>query len=176
MLITKGGVLKLADFGLSRFVQLNGKAEYTNKVITRWYRPPELFLGATEYGPAVDMWSVGCILGELLVQAAILPGKSETEQLDKIFELCGTPTNETWPDALKTKAWSRSPPAKMYKRCIKERFKGCPAGAVDLLDKLLTLDPKLRPSASECLNHDWLWQEPLPKKPDEYVLIFAELL
>ena len=57
MLIKKDGTLKLADFGLSRFVQEKG--EYTNKVITRWYRPPELLLGAQAYGPAVDMWSVG---------------------------------------------------------------------------------------------------------------------
>ncbi|CAI0396786.1 unnamed protein product, partial [Linum tenue] len=85
------GNLKLADFGLARSFSNDHNANLTNRVITLWYRPPELLLGATKYGPAVDMWSVGCIFAELLHGKPIFPGKDEPEQLNKIFELCGSP-------------------------------------------------------------------------------------
>lgn len=120
MLVTRDGTLKLADFGLSRFVQEKG--EYTNRVITRWYRPPELLLGETRYTSAIDMWSVGCILGELLLQKPILQGKNELDQLAVTFELCGTPTKETWPDAFKLPLWQKMSPNTFNKRRLKEVF------------------------------------------------------
>jgi cyclin-dependent kinase 12/13 len=85
LLITNQGQLKLADFGLSRPFDTDQQRPYTNRVITLWYRPPELLLGATAYGPAIDMWSAGCILAELLVRKAILPGKNEFEQVGPFF-------------------------------------------------------------------------------------------
>lgn len=63
ILVSNRGVLKLADFGLARWYQKRRKADYTNRVITLWYRPPELLLGATVYGPEVDMWSAGWVEG-----------------------------------------------------------------------------------------------------------------
>ena len=75
--------------------------QLTNRVITLWYRPPELLLGSQLYGPAVDMWSVGCIFAELLLKKPILPGKNEFEQIDKIFKMFGTPTEQTWPGLTK---------------------------------------------------------------------------
>lgn len=95
LLIDESGQLKLADFGLARPFDDQNK-QYTNRVITLWYRPPELLLGATQYGPAIDLWSAGCILAELLLRKPILPGRNEFEQLDLIFRLQGTPTEETW--------------------------------------------------------------------------------
>lgn len=71
--------------------------KYTNMVVTRWYRPPELLMGATEYTPAIDIWGVGCVFGEILRRRAILPGKSDLDQLELIWNLCGTPTENTWP-------------------------------------------------------------------------------
>jgi CTD kinase subunit alpha len=62
ILINRRGELKLADFGLARFYQKRRRADYTNRVITLWYRPPELLFGATVYGPEVDMWSAGYLL------------------------------------------------------------------------------------------------------------------
>jgi len=100
LLIDNKGILKLADFGLARPYTTNeGANPLTNRVITLWYRPPELLLGAQAYGPAVDMWSAGCIFAELLHGKPILPGKDELEQLDLIFKLCGSPTMENWPEA-----------------------------------------------------------------------------
>ncbi|PNX91220.1 cyclin-dependent kinase, partial [Trifolium pratense] len=77
LLIDNEGNLKLADFGLARSFSNEHNANLTNRVITLWYRPPELLLGTTRYGPAVDMWSVGCIFAELLHGKPIFPGKDE---------------------------------------------------------------------------------------------------
>jgi serine/threonine-protein kinase BUR1 len=155
LLITQKGVLKLADFGLSRF-QLN-KSKYTNCVITRWYRPPELLLGATEYTSKIDMWSVGCILGEFMLREEILPGQSEFDQLDLIWKTCGSPTQESWSNAFSLPQWQQCKPDKNYPRRVRERFRqsNFSPEAIDLLDKLLVLDPEKRLSAEECLAHPW---------------------
>ena len=81
ILITKQGILKLADFGLARAFSISAKGQgnrYTNRVVTLWYRPPELLLGERNYGPAVDMWGAGCIMAEMwtrspIMQASISP-------------------------------------------------------------------------------------------------------
>lgn len=74
----------------------SNEGEFTNKVITLWYRPPELLLGETRYGTAVDIWSAGCILAEIILGRPIFTGKTEMDQLKLIFDLIGTPTKNTW--------------------------------------------------------------------------------
>lgn len=132
LLISNDGSLRIADFGLARTYDTNisnsresghrGKErKYTNCVVTRWYRPPELLLGARQYGGEVDIWGIGfvsvsrslylvqalnlipsCVLGEMFTRRPILPGTSDLDQLEKIWGLCGTPNQHTWPhyDAL----------------------------------------------------------------------------
>lgn len=80
LLLDNQGHLKIGDWGLARSWNEN-KIGYTNKVITLWYRPPELLLGEVNYGPAIDMWSVGCIFAELLFGSPILPGRDEMHQV-----------------------------------------------------------------------------------------------
>jgi mitogen-activated protein kinase 15 len=92
-------LLKLADFGLARsLADLQGEsmtnAQLTDYVATRWYRAPEILLGSHKYTFGVDMWSCGCILGELLTGRPIFPGKSTMNQLDLIFEVTGVPSPE----------------------------------------------------------------------------------
>lgn len=77
LLLDNGGVLKIADFGLASFFDPNHKQPMTSRVVTLWYRPPELLLGATDYGVGVDLWSAGCILAELLAGKPIMPGRTE---------------------------------------------------------------------------------------------------
>jgi serine/threonine protein kinase len=96
LLLTKNLELKVADFGLAR--SMRGDQLFTNKVVTLWYRAPELLLGATSYDASIDMWSIGCVLAELFIGHPLFQGKAELEQINKIFELCGTPTLENWPD------------------------------------------------------------------------------
>ncbi|KAF9111614.1 serine/threonine protein kinase, CMGC, CDC2/CDK sub [Mortierella sp. AM989] len=165
LLISNNGTLKIADFGLARPFKPEGE-DYTSKVVTRWYRPPELFLGQKKYGPAVDMWGIGCVFGEMLFGRPVLQGNSDQDQLDKIFQLCGSPTEETMP------GWSSLPGLeekgvvyqvnKTYPRKLKEDFEPYGTLAADLMDKLLVLDPKKRLTAFAASDHDYLWVEPLP--------------
>ncbi len=91
---------KLADFGLARSIAMKeeeGPPVLTEYVATRWYRAPEILLGSTKYSKAVDMWSVGCIIGELLTGKAIFPGSSTLNQIERILELTGRPTQRVPP-------------------------------------------------------------------------------
>ncbi|XP_031117006.1 cyclin-dependent kinase C-2-like [Ipomoea triloba] len=165
LLIDNEGNLKLADFGLARSFSGDQNAHLTNRVITLWYRPPELLLGATKYGPAVDMWSVGCIFAELLFGKPVLPGKNEPEQLSKIFELCGTPDEINWPGVSQVPWYNKFKPARPAKRRVREVFRHFDRHALDLLDKMLTLDPSLRISAKDALDAEYFWTDPLPCDP-----------
>jgi cyclin-dependent kinase 12/13 len=140
---------------------------YTNRVITLWYRPPELLLGAQIYGPAIDMWSVGCIFAELLLRKPILPGRNEPEQLDCICKLLGTPTEQTWPGVSKLVHYDMFMSGKaVYQNRFQDKFGGLDRVAQDLLQKLLSMDPTKRISAKEALDHDYFWTDPLPAKPE----------
>nr|CAB3491305.1 unnamed protein product [Digitaria exilis] len=99
ILIDDNGVLKIADFGLATFFDPDNQKPLTSRVATLWYRPPELLLGATKYGPSVDMWSTGCILAELLSGKPILPGRTEVQATvtflriwDRMYSYLSTPT------------------------------------------------------------------------------------
>ncbi|RUS20671.1 hypothetical protein BC937DRAFT_94662 [Endogone sp. FLAS-F59071] len=89
------GELKIADFGLARDWGDPGRA-MTSQVVTRWYRAPELLMGAKQYSYAVDIWSVGCIFAELMLRTPYFAGESDIDQLTKIFHALGTPTEQEW--------------------------------------------------------------------------------
>ncbi|MED6213911.1 hypothetical protein PIB30_098032 [Stylosanthes scabra] len=164
LLIDNEGILKIADFGLATFFDPNKKQALTSRVVTLWYRPPELLLGATFYGVGVDLWSAGCILAELLAGKPIMPGRTEVEQLHKIFKLCGSPSEEYWkkyklPNATIFK------PQQPYKRCITETFKDFPPSSIPLIETLLAIDPEGRGTASAALNGEFFTTEPYACEP-----------
>jgi cell cycle related kinase len=97
VLISKGGVLKLADFGLSR---CKTDRPVSHQVATRWYRSPELLYGAREYDERLDLWAVGCIFGELLNQSPIFPGQNDIDQLYKVQSILGSPDPAQWPECV----------------------------------------------------------------------------
>ncbi|XP_031490250.1 cyclin-dependent kinase C-2-like isoform X2 [Nymphaea colorata] len=165
LLIDNEGHLKLADFGLARSFSSDHNGNLTNRVITLWYRPPELLLGSTKYGPAVDMWSVGCIFAELLNGKPILPGKNEPEQLNKIFELCGSPDEVNWPGVSKIPWYNNFKPSRPMKRRLRDVFKHFDRHALELLERMLTLDPSQRISAKDALDAEYFWCDPLPCDP-----------
>eukprot|EP01035_Chromulina_nebulosa_P018508 gene18508-24225_t len=92
---SRGKILGSADFGLAR--SYGSALPMTNDVVTRWYKPPELLLGACFYS-SVDIWSAGCILAELLYREPLFPGNTDLEQLSLIFNIFGTPNNDDWPN------------------------------------------------------------------------------
>jgi cyclin-dependent kinase 12/13 len=156
--MTRDHLLKVADFGLAR--SLRGDQLFTNKVVTLWYRPPELLLGATSYDASIDMWSVGCVFAELYIGHPIFQGKTELEQITKIFDICGTPTTESWPDYKFLPNTSTFVPEKPKPKRLREylmrettaRKRILPKGALELIEALLVLDPEQRLTASDCLK------------------------
>ncbi|PUZ56631.1 hypothetical protein GQ55_5G341200 [Panicum hallii var. hallii] len=164
LLLDNNGILKIADFGLATFFDPRHKRPMTSRVVTLWYRPPELLLGATDYGVGIDLWSAGCILAELLYGKPIMPGRTEVEQLHKIFKLCGSPSEEYWKKSKLPHA-TIFKPQQPYKRCIRETFKDFPASALPLVETLLAIDPAERQTATAALHSDFFSTEPYACDP-----------
>ncbi|KAI4366840.1 hypothetical protein MLD38_022657 [Melastoma candidum] len=162
LLIDRNGVLKIAYFGLANYYRPGGRRPLTNRVVTLWYRAPELLLGATDYGVGIDFWSAGCLLAEMYAGHPIMPGRTEVEQLHRIFKLCGTPQDDYWKKAELPTTFR---PEQTYNPSIIECFKEFPDTSVGLLSTLLALDPANRGTASMALQHEFFSTEPLACDP-----------
>eukprot|EP00557_Chaetoceros_sp_GSL56_P011515 CAMPEP_0176487196 /NCGR_PEP_ID=MMETSP0200_2-20121128/5989_1 /TAXON_ID=947934 /ORGANISM="Chaetoceros sp., Strain GSL56" /LENGTH=462 /DNA_ID=CAMNT_0017883981 /DNA_START=149 /DNA_END=1537 /DNA_ORIENTATION=- len=162
ILISKSGELKIADWGLARSWNENMK-QLTNGVVTRWYRPIELLLGAKEYSTKIDMWSVGCIIAELFRRDGLLKGgDSEASQLQLIFETCGHPNVNDWPDIRRLcPLWSvfeprpgETPLPNRLSTVLKQRLSyphWMTNNAIELIKNLLTYNPEKRWSAEQAI-------------------------
>ncbi|KAG1366832.1 protein IMPAIRED IN BABA-INDUCED STERILITY 1 [Cocos nucifera] len=153
LLVNNEGVLKIADFGLANLFRPGNKQPLTSRVVTLWYRPPELLLGSTDYEATVDLWSVGCVFAELFLRKPILQGRTEVEQLHKIFKLCGSPPDEYWKKSKLPHA-TIFKPHHPYESCLREAFKDLPASAVCLLEVFLSVEPYKRCTASIALTSE----------------------
>ena len=170
ILISNSGQLKYADFGLARFYTKSRKLDYTNRVITIWYRPPELLLGETQYGPEVDVWSAACVFVEMFTKKAIFPGEGgELSQLDKTYNILGTPTRSEWPGIVDLPWFELMQPTDRRKRVFEVMYKDVfSLACLDLVQKMFQYDPKKRPNAEEVLNHEYFRAEdPVPEQPVE---------
>ncbi|KAI8821072.1 cyclin-dependent kinase 10-like protein [Fimicolochytrium jonesii] len=159
LLLTATGTLKIADFGLARKFGLP-QQPMSPKVVTLWYRAPELLLGSKDYGIAVDMWSVGCIFGEFLSSKPLLPGKEERQQLTLICNLLGTPSARIWPgfDSLPYAKSVKLPPVPFSS--VNVKFSHHTDSARRLLKGLLTYHPETRLTVKEALRHSYFYEEP----------------
>ncbi|XP_065221832.1 cyclin-dependent kinase 11B-like [Planococcus citri] len=167
LLFSHTGVLKVGDFGLAREYGSPLK-QYTPVVVTLWYRAPELLLGAKEYSTCIDMWSVGCIFAELLCMEPLFPGKSEHDQVHRIFRALGTPNSRIWPDYPNLPLVPRLATfGEFPAHSIKSKFVPSIVSDIgyDLLASFLTYDTKKRITAETALKHSYFSEHPPPTEP-----------
>lgn len=157
ILVTTQGTLKICDFGLARGINpvyfRNRSAVITNYVATRWYRAPELIMSTKNYTKAVDIWAVGCILGELFGRRPLFPGKNLHEQIHELFKIIGNPPIETikkynW--KVEGLLWVKYRPVKW-----KSLYPFAPLNALELLDSLLQWDYKARLEVEQILEQEF---------------------
>jgi serine/threonine protein kinase len=172
ILITNTNVLKIADWGLARFYQ-KGNSRMTNPVVTLWYRSPELLCGSREYGPEVDIWSVGCLFAEMYTRNPIFAVKdsadSLVQQLTQLYQQCGTPRGDLLEKYKNYPDWEKCKFTAQSNNRIRDRFRNNPLWsdkALGLLEKLLDFDPDNRISADTAL-HDTYFYEDVEVKPEQ---------
>lgn len=154
LLIDKRNNLKLADFGLARAFGIPMRT-YTHEVVTLWYRAPEVLLGSRHYSTAIDMWSVGCIFAEMIMQGApLFPGDSEIDQIFKIFRILGTPSEDSWPGVSSLPDYKPTFP-QWSAQDLGRIVSLLDAHGLDLLKRSLTYDSAKRISAKRSLQHPY---------------------
>ena len=153
--------MKVADFGLARSLDKRPDQQplLTDYVATRWYRAPEILLGSNNYTKGVDMWSLGCILAELLLGKPVFPGTSTLNQLDRVMEVTGRPSSEDIEainSPLAPTMLESLPPAKP--RRLRDLFPTASDDALDMLRNLLQFNPSRRMTADQALRHPYVAQ------------------
>jgi serine/threonine protein kinase len=169
LLITRNNVLKIADWGLARTIP-NIAHKLTVPVVTLWYRSPELILGTKHYGPEIDIWSVGCIFGEMNMRVAMFRGDRELSQLELIFSLLGCPQGSILDKYKEYPDWNKLNPNKVLQPRLASKmgsFFDVAGYGLALLSKMLDLNPATRCSASEALHHEYFSQGALIRTPAE---------
>lgn len=163
VLIGEGHEVKLADFGLAKLFSLSDCLN-TKEVVTLWYRAPELLCGLQNYSQAIDVWSAGCIFGELVTGRPLFAGDSEIDVVFKIFRSIGTPTDNDWPRLRSDKGLNK--PIPHYpKRLLQESIdlQDLSSEGADLLSQMLFCDPQKRISAKSALAHSFFAEEKTPR-------------
>jgi len=183
ILVTSGGVLKIGDWGLAR--EWNKKGRLTVNVVTLWYRAPELILGAKTYGKGVDVWSVGCILGEMFrSRGSLFSGHDENSQINAIFDLLGVPSDQGWankdPYGQKFREFVEKRNEKTSISKLKNSMRGQNSrniswvtdGLIDLMQRLLEMDPTKRITAGDAFIHEFFIETPRWVPPEELNMDF----
>ena len=158
LLLNNKGELKIADFGLAKFY--NKHVPLTTGVVTHYYRAPEIFYGSCNYDEKIDIWSIGCIFGELLLGKMLFRSKTDrkVEHLTKIYEIMGNP-QDTWQEVRNYRLWEVLKPTKIYQDRLKSHMKAnCifyDEDAIDLLRLFLAYKPDNRISAEKALQHPY---------------------
>jgi len=152
-LLINGASLKLADFGLARAFGIPVKS-YSHEVVTLWYRAPDVLLGSRKYSTPVDIWSVGCIFAEMANGRPLFPGSTDSDQLEKIFKVLGTPTPAMWPAGAELPEWRSDFPwydPQRWDGIIPE----LDSRGIDLLAQMLQYDPLKRVTGHAAMEHEY---------------------
>lgn len=167
LLMNNAGRIVLADFGLARLFS-DPLEDYTPKVVTLWYRSPELLFGVRKYHSGVDMWAAGCIMGELILHRPLLPGKTELDQVELIFKLLGVPNDRIWPgfsrlSNVKSRHFELAFKGEYKYNEIQTRFAQYSNNFLHILKSLLAFDPAKRIRARDAVKHPYFEEKPFPK-------------
>mmetsp|Transcript_38771 Transcript_38771/g.122212 ORF Transcript_38771/g.122212 Transcript_38771/m.122212 type:complete len:414 (-) Transcript_38771:182-1423(-) len=146
-----GDLAKICDFGLAR--EIRSRPPFTEYVSTRWYRAPEVLLQSTSYNYPVDLWAMGCIMTELYMLRPLFPGSSETDTINKICSVLGTPSKETYADGLKLAASMRFKFPQYVSVDFARLMPTASKEGIDLIRDTLLWDPSKRPNATACLQY-----------------------
>lgn len=153
LLVSPNGIIKVADFGLGRAYSVPLKV-LTHEIVTLWYRAPEVLLGSTKYAHPVDVWSIGCILGELCNRKPIFRGDSEIDQLFNIFRILTTPTENEWPGISQLPDYKSSFPG-WTRNVLSSHVKNLEPNGLDLLRQMLIYDPPSRITCKDAIKHPY---------------------
>ncbi|KAF2403157.1 Pkinase-domain-containing protein, partial [Trichodelitschia bisporula] len=167
ILVNDKGLIKLADFGLARRFEPDGHPNFTNRVVTIWYRAPELLYGSPNYTVQIDFWAAACVMIEIFTGAAIFPGNGkEQNQMIKLWELLGWPTEETWPGVSQLPWYFLVRPKVPYNSCFAEKYRSkVSPELLNLFTWMFTYDPKQRPNAAQIMKHPFFTTEqPRPEQ------------
>lgn len=150
-LLTKGDVVKIADFGLAK--EIRSRPPFTEYVSTRWYRAPEIILRSTHYNSPIDIWACGVIFAELYINRPLFPGASDSDQLFKICSVLGAPSPQEWDEGhqLARRLNIRFPT--MAPTPLRQLLSNASPAAVDLIEQMLRFNPSDRPTVQQCLQH-----------------------
>jgi serine/threonine protein kinase len=186
LFVTRGNVLRLGDFGLARRIVEDREARYTSKVITLYYRAPELLLGSHCYGSEVDMWSVGCIIYEMITRKPLFQPTTrvvnaqvlDSDQCNVIWGLCGLPDPAEWPEVEKLPDWPMYRYASARPSCLLAHLRTTLpveyTDAIDLIMKIVQITPSKRITAEEATNHPFLTRFGNQTDPGQLPLITAQ--
>ncbi|VDK39681.1 unnamed protein product [Taenia asiatica] len=161
LLLSHKGILKVGDFGLAREYG-SPLQHYTEVVVTLWYRAVELLLGSKSYSTPIDLWSVGCIFAEFLLQRPLFPGKGEVDQINMIFRDLGTPNERIWPGVtqlpgMRNGVFTEYPYNQLRRRFTEKQISGL---GFELLTNFLTYCPERRITAEKALSHRYFTERP----------------
>eukprot|EP00758_Cryptobia_borreli_P018286 Tbor_TRINITY_DN6668_c0_g1::TRINITY_DN6668_c0_g1_i1::g.3086::m.3086/K08829/MAK; male germ cell-associated kinase len=152
-LLTKGDIVKIADFGLAK--EIRSRPPFTEYVSTRWYRAPEIILRSTHYNSPIDIWALGVIFAELYLNRPLFPGASDTDQLYKICSILGNPNPSEWDEGYQLARRMNIRFPTIAPTPLKQLLQNAPPSAIDLIEQMLRFNPGYRPTCSMCLNHPY---------------------
>jgi len=156
LLINKKGQLKLCDFGLARVFGIPVRNGYSAEVVTLWYRAPDVLMGNVRYGTPIDVWSAGCIFYEMATGQPLFPGSQRNDQLERIFKLLGSPNEESWPGVVELPDYNLTSEFSTYMaQPLSLVAPNMDELGLDLLSRMLQLDPTKRITASKAMTHQY---------------------
>lgn len=162
VLLSRGGVVKLADFGLARVLGAS-TGDLSHQVATRWYRPPELLFASRSYDFSADMWSAGAVIGELITLTPLFAGNNDIDQMFRVFQVLGSPDPASWPGVERLPDYAKvSFPNLLALDMHALLMPHADAEDVAFLRLLLSLDPAKRLPARQAMEHEYFYSPPLP--------------